>query len=228
MRRPEPTAAAFVGGLLVVVALALVGGLAERRPTAFSAQVPPAQVVARLRANRPVCQGPIAVPRPFSGVEMWVVPTGRPSAPVSVSVERPGLRSSGSLVLGPDAIPGVMLTARAEFGQAVPSGALVRLCLRAGSGQQVALAGAAPTPASGRLSPAAGTGPMAATLTFLAPHPPTLIGLVPTIFDRAAVSHPGWMGGWIYWVLLAGLVGAVLLLARSLAVSARAEEELPG
>jgi hypothetical protein len=44
-----------------------------------------------------------------------------------------------------------------------------------------------------------------------------MFSLLPTIFSRAALFRPGWVGAWTFWALLVALTVAVpLLLARAL------------
>ena len=71
---------------------------------------------------------------------------------------------------------------------------------------------------------------LALALVFTAPHPASVISLIPTIFRRAALFHPAWMGAWVFWALLgAMLAGAILLLAtlvNAVAIDERARGEL--
>jgi hypothetical protein len=228
MRRLTVTGAAFVGTLVLVVAGLIVGGLGDHQRTAFSVDVPAGVPVARLTAGRRVCQGPIAVPRAFSGVRVWIVPTASHPAPVTVSVRRTGAdaaRIGGQLGITAGVVPGALASPAANFSRSVSAGGPVQLCLRAGTGAPLYLIGAQPTAGSGLISPAPSVGPGAASLIFLAPHSRSLLGLVPTMMARAALFRPTWMGAWTYWVLLAGLVAAVLLLGASVVSTARAEAD---
>lgn len=228
MRRLTLTGAAFAGALVLVAAGLIVGGLSDRQRTAFSVDVPAGGPVARLTAGRRFCQGPIAVPRAFSGVRVWIVPTTSHPASVTVSVRRTGpdaVRVAGQLGIPVGVVPGALASPAAGFSRPVSSGGPVQLCLRSGTGAPLYLIGAQPTSGSGLISPSPPAGPGAASLVFLAPRSRSVLGLVPTMMARAALFRPTWMGAWTYWVLLAGLVAAVLLLGASVVATARAEAE---
>jgi hypothetical protein len=226
MRRLTLTGAAFAGALALVVAGLIVGGLNEHRRTAFSVDVPAATPVARLTAGRPVCQRPVSVPSAFSAVRLWIASRSLHPVPVTLSVRGRGRTPfdiGGQLSMPAGVVPGALTSATANFGRTVSAGALIELCLRAAGGGPLYLFGAGPTIGSGVISPAPSAGPQAASLVFLSPHSRSVLALLPTMLDRAALFRPTWMGAWTYWVLLAGLVAAVLLLGASVAATARAD-----
>jgi hypothetical protein len=62
------------------------------------------------------------------------------------------------------------------------------------------------------------------SMTFVSDHPRSLLSRVPEIFERASVFRPGFVGPWLYWLLLiAVLIAAPLLLGRALVASLRGE-----
>jgi len=49
-----------------------------------------------------------------------------------------------------------------------------------------------------------------------------MLTALPDVFERAALWHPGWVGPWTFWLLLALVLGGVpLLLWRALSEAER-------
>jgi hypothetical protein len=71
---------------------------------------------------------------------------------------------------------------------------------------------------------ASGAGRSALALLFLREHPRSLLSLVPTIFRRASLFRPGWVGPWTYWLLSAALLGAFGLAGVAVTRAARSDE----
>jgi hypothetical protein len=65
------------------------------------------------------------------------------------------------------------------------------------------------------------------TLVFLRAEASSALSLVPEMFERATLFHPGWVGAWTFWALLV-LVGAgvPLLLWFALGAALRESDEV--
>jgi hypothetical protein len=108
--------------------------------------------------------------------------------------------------------------------RAVPKGARVAVCVRNAGRARVALLGGAPQAA--RASTATVDGrpvPADLTLVFLRGEPASALSLVPEMFERATLFHPGWVGAWTFWALLL-LIGAGVPLLLWLALGAALPE----
>jgi hypothetical protein len=51
------------------------------------------------------------------------------------------------------------------------------------------------------------------------------LSLIPTIFRRASLFRPSWIGPWLYWLLVAVLAGATAWLALRLIPTAAEEDD---
>ena len=71
-------------------------------------------------------------------------------------------------------------------------------------------------PTSGALTLSGKPSNLALAMIFSAPRSRSLIALLPTVFARAALFHPGWMGAWTFWALLVGLLVAAASALRSM------------
>jgi hypothetical protein len=85
------------------------------------------------------------------------------------------------------------------------------------------LLGAPPEPDSGALHQDGRNLGSAAAIVLLRSQSSSVLSLLPTIFRRAALFRPTWMGEWTFWVLLAALVAAFPLAALAVA-SATADD----
>jgi hypothetical protein len=69
---------------------------------------------------------------------------------------------------------------------------------------------------------------LALAMAFTTPQSRSLTALLPTVFARAALFHPRWMGAWTFWALLAGLIIAAGLVLRALLVAVSLDEDAEG
>jgi hypothetical protein len=223
---------------VVVVAVVGVAGLllaagSEERSTAFSLDIPPAGSVATLHTGEAACQGPLTVTAAFGFVTPWVSPAERsgliapgpaPGAAIDLTVR--DAVTNQSLATGQIGgsyaaaiAPAVALT------RTIPSGRRVRVCLRSRGPGTVDLLGA-PLPNQALADDdgsATGTPRAAIALLFKRQNPRSLLSLVPTMFARASLFRPGWVGPWTYWVLSAAFLGAFALGGVALARAMHAE-----
>ena len=107
----------------------------------------------------------------------------------------------------------------------IPSGRRIQVCLRSRGPGTVDLMGA-PLPNralvedDGTLS---GSRQAAIALLFLRPHPRSVLSLVPTIFRRASLFRPSWVGPWAYWLLTAAFLSTFGLAGLATARAVRAD-----
>jgi len=222
--------------LVAVVGLAglLLAAGSDGRSTAFSLDVPPIVAVTTLHSGQTACQGPLTATAAFGFVTPWISPSdasGRiPQRPV------PGAAIDLTVR---DAVTNAPL-ARGQIGagyvrpispifaldKTIPSGRRIRVCLRSRGPGIVDLMGAS-LPTQALLDDdgtASGAGQQALALLFLRQHPRSLLSLVPTIFRRASLFRPGWVGPWTYWVLSAALLGAFALAGVAVTRATRSDE----
>jgi hypothetical protein len=200
-------------------ALALAGSRAHPA-RAFSLDVPSRGKVAKLADGQRACESPIGNRAPFGGVRIWAAAVGAPGAlSVIVSDARGGRRLARGRMVVPQRLRAVSATLDAR----VRARRLLRLCLVGAGAAPVELAGWRPVDRAVRLRIGTAKSSQQIALVTLEARPRSFLSLVPRIFRRAALFHPGWVGAWTFWALaLALLAGAVAL---GIAVSRVALEE---
>ena len=207
---------------LIVFALAAVAGVAvlawragaDERTIAFRIAALPRGPAAVLAPGASVCQTPIDVQEDSDAVSVPVGTSGRPGAPLTISVTglRGRLMAQGRVRAGyPD---GSVQTAR--FSR-IRSGGTVSLCLRNDGREPVYPLGEDVVLDSGTVQ-AGRKSTMDISLTFLRPHRRSVLDLVPSMFRHAAVFRFGWVG-WVLAVL--AVLGVPILCAYALARAAR-------
>lgn len=233
LRRPAPRLVFLVTFLLVLVlglaGVAIAGGH-ERRATAFTTQVPPSNVAAQLKHGRSVCQGPIPVVASTNGVRLWIQAGTGPGRLQATVRSDHGAATHAGVPLTPDrsVTPVPYGTAlHATFGRLVLSRGSISLCVRSLSAGTVNLLGSAPNPHSGTLRGAGKPNDAALSLLFTAPRHRTVDELLPTIFRRAALFHPRWVGAWTFYALAAALLVSVGWLAWTMFLAADDVDEDP-
>jgi hypothetical protein len=81
---------------------------------------------------------------------------------------------------------------------------------------------------SGTLSGASRSPGRAATMVFLRPRSISLLSALPTVFHRAALFRPDWVGAWTFWLLLLAVVAAFPLTAIAIWLATRDGHEPDG
>jgi len=191
-------AVAGVGALLAAAA-------ADQRWTAFSADVPPSQPVTALSPGQQFCQGPLKAIVGFGSVRAWVSPNAPPGAALQLRV-----RSLSGATIASGRIPagyGHFFDPTFNLGVPVRGSRRVYVCLRSAGPEPVTLLGA-----NRRLA-----------FLFLRRQPQSLLSLLPTVFKRAALFRPGWVGPWTFWLLLIGLIAAFVLGGIAVAQAASSD-----
>ncbi|HWF51709.1 MAG TPA: hypothetical protein VG294_13810 [Solirubrobacteraceae bacterium] len=207
----------------VIAVLGLVGLLSaaanDKRTVAFSLDIPPVSEVTILSPQESACEGPLETQAAFGGIQIFLIPGAVPGAAFELTVRDSG---SGALLATGHLAPGytTRIAPRIILDSAVPAGRSVEVCLH----------NQGPT----RAAPIGGPGnlvervqgqivPLDVTLTFLRRHPRSLLSLLPTAFDRAALFHPRLVGAWTFWLLTGALLVAFALGVVALARAAHGD-----
>jgi hypothetical protein len=203
--------------------LLLVAAATDDRTTALTLDVPDVQDAATLNPGQETCESPIASPASFGGVRAWAQAGGFPGVAVGVSVRRSvsnGVISRGLLAVT-SVVPGAF---SATLRPAVPAGQKFAICLKNDGPGRVALLGSVPVTRSVALTVDGRPVPLELSLVLLRSHPRSLLSSVPTMFDRAALFRPGWVGAWVFWVLAVALLVTAVLGWTAVSGAAREDE----
>ena len=201
------------------VAAVVLAATRDSRSLASTLGVVPQLVAVSIPPGKQACQTPIDVSASFASVQIRVGTYRRSGPPLSVITRRAGepvILSVGRLAPGyPD---NSTQTVRVK---PVRAGQRVAVCILNRGNRPLALYGgpalAARTSSATFAGKDLGTD---ITLVFLRRHSVRLLAMLPTIFRRAALFHPTWVGAWSFWLLGAALILLVpLLLALGLRYS---------
>jgi hypothetical protein len=206
-----------LGGLLAAAAT-------DRRDTAFSLGVPDNVPVASLAHGRTLCQGPFTVRVAFSALQTWV----RPAHALDVEIRS---ASSRRVLVARRITTSPRLTGELTIplgATTIRKGTRITVCMRNAGPHKVAFEGGSRTRNSGTFEISGRHHAKAIALLFLRPHPPTLLSLLPTVFERASLFKPSWVGAWTFWVLGAAMICAFALAAAAVAGAVRAEAARDG
>ena len=228
-------------GVLAVALVAALGiaGLSRRGceppsapPRGRSTYLPSVAVIVR-HSGQSTCQGPMTTRAPIGSVQTWISPatasgvipqTPIPGASLDLTVR--DAVTDKTLARGQIAAGYTRPIAPVvALDQAISSGRRIRVCLRSRGPGAVDLMGAA-LPNQALVDDdgtASGAGQAAIALLFIRPHPRSVLSLVPTIFVRASLFRPGWVGPWAYWLLSVALLSTFGLAALAVARAVRAD-----
>lgn len=210
--------------LLTVAVLGLAGlavsAAVDERDLAFTNGVPILRVIARVKPAQVACQTNVRVIEPFSAVELVPRRLKRALPPVSVELrERPGGRTLAAVGVPVGYADNRPLRVRVP---PVAAGRRVDVCVRNRGDRRVGLEGGKGESAPGSLFVRGGEPyeHSALSLWFRRDRPRSVLSQLPTVFARASLFRPGWVGPWTFWLLLAAVaVGVPLLLARAIALT---------
>jgi hypothetical protein len=185
-----------------------------------------------------VCEQPIAVAEPIEAVRFNIGTFGRPGPALHVRVERwgGGPLAQGRVAPGwvDDGTPQTVPLRRVAPGQ------YIRVCIRndgpirayvygdLGTGTVGTELTSEPrptvTPASASVDDVELVGDVA--MWFVGDESRSLLSRVPDVFERASLFRPAFVGPWVFWVLLLGLVVlAPLALVAALRAALGSAEE---
>lgn len=230
---PRVGTAVVLGGALLVLVAAVIVLAGDERRLAFANGVPPAVAAVQLAPGQRACQPAVAVLEPFGGVELAADTGGRGGPALEVTVlDRRARRTLGSGRV-PGGYAGRLTTGGAEavarVGR-VRAGREVEVCVVNAGSQPVGLGGTVGRDRRGARVQLADGRRLGANLhlTFLRQRPTSLLALMPTAFERAALFHPPVVGAWTFWLLAALLaLGVPALLARALAAASQETAPAP-
>lgn len=201
----------------------LVAATRDQRPAAFSLDVAAGVPVGTLAPARQMCQTPVQRPADFSAIQVWIGARHGRRVAMTISVRS----STGGPPLAIGEIAATSRTASeytSTLSRTIPAGSPLTICLRADGPGTAVLIGAAPTGGSGRLRTTQRPDPVALAMVLLRPHPHSLLSLIPSVFARAALFRPGWVGSWTFWGLTVALLGACALAAAAVTSAGRSDE----
>jgi hypothetical protein len=211
--RPELVTLTAVAVCLAVLALV---GLTSGNDRAFTLGVIPAAAVAPLERGDRACQERIDASEDFSRVELQIGTYRRPGTPLELTVHEAD--GSGE-VLGRGRLAGGypdVSRPRIPVGT-IEGDRQLAVCIEPVGRGRVALYGNA-----GIASPASeleiNGRPLDADVTLVFHHAEerSRLAEMPDSFERAALFKAGWVGPWVFWLLLvAALVAVPLALARA-------------
>ena len=193
-------------GACTGAAVLTIAAAEDARHLAFTVDTRLSKLAAVIAPRQEACQRDVDVEARFDAVQLVYGTFHRPGPTLAVRVlDSPTGRT---LATGhqPAGYPDNRPTATA-VSPGVPAPGRVDVCVRNAGGRRVALWGgdasdAYPSRATVGDRPASGD----LSLVLLRRHARTALSLVPTIFRRAALFHPSWVGSWTFWLLLAGVV----------------------
>jgi hypothetical protein len=229
-----------------ILAFALAAGLGlaglavsaahGQRFTAFSVRVAARGFAVLLQPRQQACQTPVMVSAPTGGVEVWLYSGPVPGPEVGVTVS--DARGGGLLAVGgipptppettpPKGFPSP-ISRSTRFDATVPAGKRIMICFQNLGKTAVALMGSGgPSDTSGAITSPAQSRGQAIALLFLRPHPQSLFSMLPTVFRRAELFRPTWVGAWTFWLLACALLGSFALGAVAIARASAADAKGP-
>lgn len=205
---PRRGVIAFVVVLLLGLAVLVFFGTRAHHSRALSLRVPNVGLAAALAPGQRACEGPIAVPQAFAAIRVWANYVGR-AGTLGVSVE--DAHTQRQLAHGEAAVPVIGGRLTADLNRSVARGRPVTVCLRNQVAATVNLLGSSPVDSHIHLTTAGRASPLNVALVALTAHPVSPLSELPTIFARASVFRFSWLGAWAFWLLLGGVLLAIVL-----------------
>jgi hypothetical protein len=204
----------------------LVAGAGDERSRVFSLDVPNVSPIARLARGHQLCQGSIRSPAAFGAVQIWAQTGGAAGA---LELEVKGPRGT-SIAQGRAALQTSPNPIEVALDAEIPAGQTVSVCVLNGGPPPIAVDGSSPLNPAMTATLDGKAVPLEISLVALRSTPRSLLALVPTIFDRAALFRPGWVGAWTFWALLVLVMLAFVVAVKAVGSAARADDlgdELP-
>jgi hypothetical protein len=209
------------GTVLVVGLIALLVAGAGAKPTrAFSLDVPNVGPASTLSGGQRACEAPIPVPSAFGSLQIWASSIGG-DALLAATVS--DATSGRVLARGQTIVRQGTFGYPVELVGTVPAGRPVRICLTNTSRAPVYLDGSGQTNPAVHLTVAGKPTAMGISLVAVSPKRHSLLSQLSTVFARAALFRPGWVGQWTFWLLLIGVALAIVLVGAAVAAASADE-----
>jgi hypothetical protein len=206
-RRRQITVAAATG----IVALGLaIGALSrDRDRLAYTNNVPARGLATATDPGGRMCRSNVYFPSDATGVRIYTLTYARPGPPLDLSFRSPRgtIRSrlpagypDQNYVVFPIQRPGTEITGT--------------LCIRNAGNHRIAFGGVGYNSAVGSLLTVDGRRVPADLAIEMTAGRGSLLGLVPTIFERATVWAPPWVGRWTFYLLAVAALALVIAAVR--------------
>jgi predicted membrane protein DUF2142 len=212
--RRRQIAVAAVTALLALI-LAADALLGTRDRLAFTNNVPSQTVVAAIDPGGRMCRSNVYLPPNATGIRLYTLTIKRPGPPLALDFKAPGARIESKLPGGyPDERYNVIPIPRPG------KEATGTMCVRNEGSHRVAFGGAGYASAAGSPLNVGGRAVAGDLAIEVAAPKRSMLSLAPTVFQRATVWAPPWVGRWTYYVLLAVALALVVAAVRLVLVRA--------
>lgn len=219
MTRSRIPAVVFVVAVAAAIVLLLVLASSPERTRVFALRAPTAQSVATLAPGRQACEGPISASVPVYAVLTWG------AAIVRTTVVDVRVRSGGSVVAaGSSRATGTPGSHTTLLDGTIPAGRKVTVCVANGGHSDYSLVGSPTIDPTVKMRVGGKRSALQFSLALLG-SPTNTLSQLHTAFGRASLFRPAWVGVWTYWVLLVGLLLAVVAFAAALMAATRIDEQ---
>ena len=206
-RRTQIAVAAGTGAIALLLALGAVFGARDR--LAHSNNIPARTQAASLQPGDRMCRESVVIPEGSTGLQLHTLTYGAPGPPVRLGLRTPGTVIRSEVEGGyPDASWTTIPFDR------VSSSTSGTACVTNVGSRPVAFSGVIYTSEVGSPLRLNGKRQPSDLAIQVEAERESLAGLAPTIFGRAAVWAPGFVGGWTYWLIVLFGVAATVLAVR--------------
>jgi hypothetical protein len=204
---------------------ALVAAAAtDHRGVAFSLNAPVSAPLTAFGPGHTACEGQIEPLLAFGSIVAYLSTDALPGSPVSVRVTDSATHTLVAVGATTPVFPPAKTTVtRIPLSATIPAGRPVTVCFRNLGSHLLALIGSSPVDPGILLTVDGRATGQEAALTFLRPRAPSLLSLIPTVIDRAALFRPRWVGPWTFWLLVVGLAGIAVLGPLAVRYAARSD-----
>jgi hypothetical protein len=206
----------FAAVLILGLIALLVSGASAKSTRAFSLYVPNVGPAVTVYRGQRACEEPIPVPRAFGSLRIWASSVG---ADALLQATVSDANNSRVLARGQSVLRQGQFGYPVPLSAVVPPGQPVRICLANTSPPAAYLDGSGQTDPNVHLTLDGKPVAMGISLVAVSPQPHSLLSQLSTVFSRAALFRPGWVGAWTFWVLLIGVAVAIALAGAAVAVA---------
>jgi hypothetical protein len=176
--------------------------------------------VAVLRPGAHVCEGPVSGAEGWNAVGIW---GGGIGGPATMTITARDERSRETLASGTLRALGFENGWTARLDRTIQARRPVRICLHQDTGTFTLSGAPAVRPHVVMSGKPRG---QEFSLVLLNKSQRSLLGWLPTVFQRASLWRPSWVGPWTFWALLVGVLGTFGLAVMAV-VRAAEDDELP-